>query len=122
VENLTRVSLFSAGISLFVQNKPIGAGFVLHFKNATMNKILTGILAGIAIGILLAPDKGTETRRKISERLRDAKDSVDDFISESRDTIESGYETVRDEASDLFQKGKNKFDTMKGKTEDTWNA
>ena len=122
MENLTRISVVSAGSSLFAHNKIIGAGFVLLSENATMNKILTGILAGIAIGILLAPDKGTETRRKISERLRDAKDSVDDFISESRDTIESGYETVRDEASDLFQKGKNKFDNIKGRTEDTWNA
>ena len=105
-----------------VRVKRIGLSFVLLLKNSTMNKILTGILAGIAIGILLAPDKGTETRRKISERLRDAKDSVDDFISESRDTIESGYETVRDEASDLFERGKNKFDNIKGKAEDTWNA
>lgn len=87
-----------------------------------MSKLLTGLLAGIAIGILIAPDKGSETRRKISERLNDVKDSVDDFITESKETIESNYQAVRDEASNLVQKGKNTFNNFRNKTEDAWNA
>lgn len=87
-----------------------------------MSKILTGLLAGIAIGILIAPDKGSETRRKISERLNDVKDSVEGFVSESKDTLESGYRTVREEATNLVDKGRNTFNNFKGKTEDTWNA
>jgi gas vesicle protein len=31
-----------------------------------MNKLLTAFLAGIAVGVLIAPDRGTETRRRLS--------------------------------------------------------
>jgi gas vesicle protein len=44
------------------------------------SRILLGFAAGAAIGaalgILFAPDKGTETRRRISERGNDLADSV----------------------------------------------
>jgi gas vesicle protein len=30
--------------------------------------MITGFAAGAVVGILFAPDKGTETRRKISEK------------------------------------------------------
>jgi len=38
------------------------------------NKILAGILAGVAIGVLIAPAKGAETRKKISRKVDDASD------------------------------------------------
>lgn len=87
-----------------------------------MSKLLTGLLAGIAIGILIAPDKGSETRRKLSERINDMKDSVDDFITESKETIESNYQAVKDEATNLVEKGKNTLNNFRGKAENAWNA
>ena len=43
-------------------------------------KLITGILAGIAtgalLGILFAPDKGDETRKKISKKGTDLTDSL----------------------------------------------
>jgi len=43
-----------------------------------MNKILVSLLAGIAIGILIAPDKGSETWKRIRERAMDYKDELED--------------------------------------------
>jgi len=47
------------------------------------SKVLVGFLLGAvvggALGILLAPDKGTETRRKILEKGNDIGDSLSDF-------------------------------------------
>lgn len=49
----------------------------------TTSKILIGFIAGAAIGgalgILLAPDKGSETRRKLMEKGSDLGDSIADF-------------------------------------------
>jgi gas vesicle protein len=47
------------------------------------SKVLVGFLVGAvvggALGILLAPDKGTETRRKILEKGNDIGDSLTEF-------------------------------------------
>jgi gas vesicle protein len=40
---------------------------------------LVGAVVGGALGILLAPDKGTETRRKIMEKGNDLGDSISEF-------------------------------------------
>ncbi|MCJ8210490.1 YtxH domain-containing protein [Mucilaginibacter sp. RS28] len=38
--------------------------------------MLAGLAAGAALGILFAPDSGTETRDKLSDSLKDLSDSI----------------------------------------------
>jgi len=47
-----------------------------------MNKTLITLLIGIGIGILLAPDKGSETWKKLRESLDDYKDRIGDEAEE----------------------------------------
>jgi len=46
-----------------------------------MNKVLMALLAGIAVGILIAPAKGSETRKK----LQDGFDRLADNLSGLKD-------------------------------------
>jgi len=48
----------------------------------SMNKTLITLLIGIGIGILLAPDKGSETWKKLRESLDDYKDRIGDEAEE----------------------------------------
>lgn len=53
--------------------------------------ILAGVAAGALIGILFAPDKGTETRKKIAKK---GKDYTDDLTIKLNDLMENVSEKV----------------------------
>lgn len=51
--------------------------------------LLGGVAAGIAIGILLAPQKGSDSRQKINETVKDLVDSVIEKAEEVIDNLNS---------------------------------
>ncbi len=59
--------------------------------------VAAGIAAGAILGILFAPDKGSEIRRKISEKGK----------------------RFSDDAKDMLQKGKEKLNDLKEEIEKT---
>ena len=42
-----------------------------------MLKLITGLLAGITIGILIAPDKGSATRQRLHDLKEKGRDLID---------------------------------------------
>jgi len=71
------------------------------------SKILLGLLVGAAIGgalgILLAPDKGSETRRRIVEKGGDLGESLSSF----GDTVKDKFNDVVDGVKGTFSKSRN---------------
>ena len=78
-------------------------------------KLLQAVLVGIAIGILIAPDKGSATRRKLAGKLSDFKDDAEEYISDSTDNIK---EKARDIAGNVKSKAKNVARKVKSKADD----
>jgi len=78
--------------------------FRISTKITTMNKFVTGLLAGVAIGILLAPDKGSETRRKLAAKGEDLKDKFTDFVDDVSDKVDAAKEKM----ARMRNKGKEK--------------
>ncbi len=75
------------------------------------SKILLGFIAGAAIGgalgILLAPDKGSETRRKIVEKGADLTDSLSDSLSGFSETVKDKFNDAVDGVKGSFNKTRN---------------
>ncbi len=57
--------------------------------------LLIGAVAGAIAGVLLAPSKGTETRRKIISEADEFTDSLHDRIDALKATIEQKMDEIR---------------------------
>ena len=81
--------------------------------------LLAGVTAGALLGVLLAPDKGTETRRKIISKSGELADGLKDKFNDFVDRSTTKTESIRQEAETQFAKGKKKFGEAKQEVEYT---
>lgn len=89
------------------------------------SKVLLGVVVGLAAGamagILMAPDSGSNTRKKLSSQgqgvVEDLKSKFNDFL----DGFMSHVETVKDDAHDLADRTKSKIGETVKKVGNTTN-
>jgi gas vesicle protein len=72
--------------------------------------IVTAAAAGAVIGMLFAPEEGTETRKKIKKK-------TNNLASELIDALEKSKEKAGQTASDLKNKASETVDNLKSKGE-----
>jgi len=66
--------------------------------------LLAGVAAGAAIGILLAPESGSETRDKVSDALKNLGDTIKDRVAEEIENLSSIKDQVVDDVKSKFGK------------------
>jgi gas vesicle protein len=96
-----------------------------HNMNST--KVITGIIAGFAagavLGILFAPEKGSVTRQKISDKSDEYADDLKFKYDELRESVKGKMTDAKQAAKDLANKGKEAFAGVKEEAEHlTWEA
>lgn len=82
------------------------------------SKLLAGFALGVLAGVLLAPDKGSETRRKISEKGKDLKSKFNDFV----DSIQERFHAVKDEAEEFVDETAQKARAYSTDAGNTWTG
>ncbi|WP_318640997.1 YtxH domain-containing protein [Flavobacterium ardleyense] len=80
-------------------------------------KVLLGALAGVAIGavvgVLLAPEKGADTRKKISKKSQDLADDMKSQVSGLKDKYNDLVEKVENKVDSFANKGGDLVDNAK---------
>lgn len=75
-----------------------------------LRTFLNGVLVGILLGVLFAPESGEQTRKKISRRAQGIKDSYDEIAGE----VSDAYSKVKTTANTIVGKAKSKLDDIQG--------
>ena len=80
---------------------------------------LAGVTAGAVLGMLLAPEKGSELRRTISHKGEEYADALKSKIDNIADSMNKKIDTYQDKAIDWLESRKDRMhmhdmDVMKG--------
>ena len=73
------------------------------------SKLLVGFATGVLVGMLFAPDKGSETRRKITEKGNDLKTKFSDFVDHLTNRADEMVDDLASEANGFAAKAKSNF-------------
>jgi len=68
---------------------------------------LTGLAAGLSLGILFAPQSGEKSRRLIRNKAQDGNDLLKSSVNQGQEYIKRQGKELLDEANDLIDRGKN---------------
>jgi len=66
---------------------------------------LNGVLTGIIIGLLFAPESGMETRRKLSRRFNNLRNTVNDAYLDSKEAVRNELEDLTNSAKTEVKEG-----------------
>jgi len=84
----------------------------------TTTKVLVGILgaaaAGVILGILIAPEKGSELRGNIKKTAEDWADEVSTWMSKGKEYLDDMKNRASHEAEDLREEGEAAVNSLKG--------
>jgi len=71
--------------------------------------LLTGLAAGAALGLLFAPEKGSETRDRLNQSLKDLGDSIKDRAADEINNLTSLKDKVVSSVKSKLQDTEEEF-------------
>lgn len=77
-------------------------------KGKLLAGLFIGAATGAALGLLLAPDKGSDTRNKISKKTKKLGKDLQDKLNQAKDSIKTKYDNIKGDANEMMEQEKQK--------------
>lgn len=94
----------------------------MHHNQKTALGILAGAAIGAAVGLLFAPAKGKDTRKKIKNNANDLKSKAESELNKITSTAKEKYSEVSEKVSEKFANALNKTKSSVNELETEFDA
>lgn len=86
---------------------------VMENSSKIILALLGAAAAGIAVGMLMAPDKGSELRKKLGEKAGDLASQVGELVTYGKEKFEEVTNTVSKQADGLINDATKRGERVK---------
>ncbi len=87
----------------------------MNSTSKTILAVMGAAAVGAVIGMLVAPEKGSDLRRKITDATGDWSSQLQDLIAQGKEQLNTLKNRAKHEASDYASKAEDRINTMKEK-------
>jgi hypothetical protein len=89
-----------------------------HGRGGQLGTVLLATVLGVGVGLLAAPQPGTDTRRALRKRLATAREDLGEGLEDLEERSRPARRALRARAEELRRRGRKKYEELLEEAED----